>query len=212
MKTILSILLFLFSVSSFAQQNLKDDAILVRENTAYLIKDGTQTYDFLMKPFASQASFQVASEQAIWHDTLIVASVTDSTILFKDTLGILAQDDIYNGRLVTVLTGDDADAVMAITDFVADSLCAFVASTPSSLEEDVKVSITGYNKTLYILQKSTDQKYWWNIDSVSVSTADRQDTAKLDMTNVYMPYIRILAQAYDSTQSIRNQFTVLIKK
>jgi hypothetical protein len=212
MKHLLLILFIITTFSSIAQQNVKSDDILVKENTSYLIKDCTQTYDFLCAPFSSQASIQVASEQAIWHDTLIVASVTDSTILFKDTLGIIAQDGIYNSRLVTVLTGDDADTVMAITDFVADSLCAFVASTPSSLAEDVKVSITGYNKTRYVLQKSTDQKYWWSIDSIIVGTADRQDTAKLDMTDIYMPYIRVRAEAYDSVQSISNQITILIKK
>lgn len=66
-----------------------------------------------------------------------------------------------------------------------------------------------YTKTRYVLQKSFDYSKWYAVDSVAIATATTPYTTILEFKNVYAPYYRIKAYAYDSTQKIKNEFYIL---
>jgi len=66
-----------------------------------------------------------------------------------------------------------------------------------------------YTKTRYVLQKSFDYSKWYAVDSISVASTTTPFTTILEFKNVYAPYYRIKAYAYDSTQKVKNEFYIL---
>lgn len=66
-----------------------------------------------------------------------------------------------------------------------------------------------YTKTRYVLQKSFDYSKWYAVDSISIASKTTPFTTILEFKNVYAPYYRIKAYAYDSTQKVKNEFYIL---
>ena len=66
-----------------------------------------------------------------------------------------------------------------------------------------------YTKTRYVLQKSFDYYKWYAVDSIAIASTTTPYTTILEFKNVYAPYYRIKAYAYDSTQKVKNEFYIL---
>ena len=66
-----------------------------------------------------------------------------------------------------------------------------------------------YTKIRYVLQKSFDYSKWYAVDSIAIASTTTPYTTILEFKNVYAPYYRIKAYAYDSTQKVKNEFYIL---
>jgi hypothetical protein len=70
-----------------------------------------------------------------------------------------------------------------------------------------------YTKARFVLQKSLDAVVWENVDSVAFAgTAATQYGTGTLKTDIYRPYLRFKAYAYDTVQTVKYQYTILIDK
>jgi len=122
---------------------------------------------------------------------------------------------VTNALTFTVFGGSQdtikKQSAILVTDFFTVPVVPYCKQAIFKVKA-VRTSGT-YTKARFVMQKSLDAVTWENVDSVAFAgTGATQYSTGTLKTDIYRPYLRFKAYAYDSTQVVKYQYTILIDK
>lgn len=142
------------------------------------------------------------------------------SILLLAVIGLQAQS-VERKQAITLpisftVFGNSTDTIKKggptnVNDFYTVPVTPFAKSAAFEVKA-IRTSGT-YTKARFVLQKSFGNGVWENVDSVAFAGTATTNVNRIALkTDIYRPLLRLKAYAYDSTQVVKYQYTILIDK
>ena len=208
MKKLVLLIMFIIPMLAFSQ--VRESSLVVRGGSAAdaIKKDGTKIQSITVAPYAEKIGVQVKATQLVRVDSVVVTDTTATTLVLASGPNI---DDFYKGYTITILEGDSVNVTMLVVGYVGATRTITVADA-TGIAEDSKISITTSINTKNYLEKSFDNVTWYMVDSVAINTALPTKSDKIDVKDVYAPFVRLRTLGVTNSQDVTSQVMFIIKK
>lgn len=197
-------------IPMLAFSQVRESSLVVRGGSAAdaIKKDGTKTQSVTVAPFAEKVGVQVKATQLVRVDSVVVTDTTATTLVIASGSNV---NNYYTGYTITILEGDSIGVTMPILNYVGATRTITVADA-TGIGEDTKISITTPINTKNYLEKSYDNVTWFMVDSVAINTTLPTKSDKIDVKDVYAPFVRLRTLGVTNAQDVTTKVMFIIKK